>query len=165
VSVNGPLELELLPEPEIVVPVKVAVKMVPPKVASPEIVSELPVTTPCTKLPVSTIPTPLEQKLGPEIIPVTVSVYVPVTEVPVCVKFHVRASLKTQESWVTVQGPAHVPVSEPPPLLDVLNVAVTDMFEFMVTVQVPVPEQAPDQPANVEPVFGVAVNVTTVPAA
>ena len=45
-----------------------------------------------------------------------------------------------------------------------LNVAVTAWFEFIVTVQVPVPEQAPDHPANVEPVFDVAVNVTTVPA-
>jgi hypothetical protein len=46
-----------------------------------------------------------------------------------------------------------------------LNVAVTDRFEFMVTLQPPVPEHAPDHPANVEPVFGVAVNVTAVPAA
>jgi hypothetical protein len=50
--------------------------------------------------------------------------------------------------------------------LDVtLNVAVTVWFELIVTVQPPVPEQAPDHPANVEPVFGVAVSVTTVPAA
>ena len=46
-----------------------------------------------------------------------------------------------------------------------MNVAVTDRFEFIVTVQVPVPEHAPDHPANVEPVFGVAVSATTVPAA
>jgi hypothetical protein len=45
-----------------------------------------------------------------------------------------------------------------------LKVAVTDWFEFIVTVQLPVPEQAPDHPANVEPEFGVAVSVTTVPA-
>jgi hypothetical protein len=44
-----------------------------------------------------------------------------------------------------------------------LNVAVTDRFEFIVTVQLPVPEQAPDHPVNVEPVFGVATSVTTVP--
>src|ERR1035438_4456233 len=46
-----------------------------------------------------------------------------------------------------------------------LNVAVTLRLEFIVTVQVPVPEQAPDQPAKVEPGFGVAVNVTTVQSA
>src|SRR3954468_20399866 len=34
----------------------------------------------------------------------------------------------------------------------------------MVSWQAPVPEQAPGQPANVEPAAGVAVSVTTVPA-
>ena len=39
-------------------------------------------------------------------------------------------------------------------------------LEFAVTVrvQLPVPEQAPDHPANVEPAIGVAVRVITVPA-
>ena|ERR1700733_394278 len=46
-----------------------------------------------------------------------------------------------------------------------LNAAVTAWLALIVTVQPPVPEQAPDQPANVEPVFGVAVSVTTVPTA
>jgi hypothetical protein len=45
------------------------------------------------------------------------------------------------------------------------NVAVTAWLDFIVTVQLPVPEQAPDHPVNVEPVFGAAVSVTTVPAA
>ena len=45
-----------------------------------------------------------------------------------------------------------------------LNAALTAWLEFIVTVQLPVPEQAPDHPANVEPVFGVAVSVTVVPA-
>jgi hypothetical protein len=60
--------------------------------------------------------------------------------------------------------PIQVPVSGPPPP-GTLNVAVTVRLEFMVTVQVPVPEHAPDQAANVEPELGVAVSVTTVPAA
>ena len=46
-----------------------------------------------------------------------------------------------------------------------VNAAVTAWFEFIDTVQLAVPEQAPDHPANVEPALGVAVNVTTVPVA
>ena len=61
--------------------------------------------------------------------------------------------------------PVQVPVSEPPPVDVWVNVAVTETFEFIVTVHVTaVPEQAPDQPANVEPELGVAVTVTAVPA-
>jgi hypothetical protein len=44
-----------------------------------------------------------------------------------------------------------------------LNAAVTAWLEFIVTVHAPVPEQAPDHPLNVEPVFGVAVSATWVP--
>ena len=46
-----------------------------------------------------------------------------------------------------------------------MKVAVTAWFELIVTVQVPVPEHAPDHPAKAEPAFGVAVSVTTVPVA
>jgi len=42
-------------------------------------------------------------------------------------------------------------------------VAVTDKFEFIVTLQLTVPEHAPDQPAKADPEFGEAVNKTTVP--
>jgi len=45
----------------------------------------------------------------------------------------------------------------------VLKVAVTDLSEFIVKVQVPVPEQSPDQPEKVEPAAGMAVRVTEVP--
>ncbi len=41
--------------------------------------------------------------------------------------------------------------------------AVTEVAALTVTVQVPVPEQAPLQPAKVEPAAGVAVRVTAVP--
>jgi hypothetical protein len=47
-----------------------------------------------------------------------------------------------------------------------LNVAVTEVLAARVTVQVAVPVQPPpDQPAKVEPVLAVAVNVTGVPLA
>ena len=46
----------------------------------------------------------------------------------------------------------------------VLNVAVTDVAADAMMLQVPVPLQAPDHPANVEPLLGVAVRVIAVPA-
>src|SRR5215831_10095425 len=50
------------------------------------------------------------------------------------------------------------------PTGDALNVAVTVVVALGVTVQAPVPVQPPPlQPAKVEPVAGVAVNVTAVP--
>jgi len=43
------------------------------------------------------------------------------------------------------------------------NVASVDRACFIVTRQLPVPEQAPDQPLNVEFAAGEAVSVTLVP--
>jgi hypothetical protein len=45
----------------------------------------------------------------------------------------------------------------------ILKVAVTDCAALIVTTQLPVPEHAPLQPANVDPADGEAVNVTDVP--
>ena len=45
-----------------------------------------------------------------------------------------------------------------------LNVAVTDLAASMMTVHVPVPEQAPLHPTKMELAAGAAVNVTDVPA-
>jgi len=44
-----------------------------------------------------------------------------------------------------------------------LNVADTDVAASIVTTQLPVPLQAPDQPAKVDPAAGMADNETTVP--
>ena len=44
-----------------------------------------------------------------------------------------------------------------------VNDAVTETSLVNVRLQVPVPAQASDQPANVEPAFGAAVSVTMVP--
>jgi hypothetical protein len=47
--------------------------------------------------------------------------------------------------------------------VQVLNTAVTDSSLFIVTVQVPAPEHAPDHPLKLEPGAGVAVRATEVP--
>jgi len=54
-------------------------------------------------------------------------------------------------------------LSVKPPLLAVEKVALTARTELIVTVQAPVPVQAPFQPVNVDPVAGVAVKATVVP--
>jgi hypothetical protein len=46
----------------------------------------------------------------------------------------------------------------------VLKVALTDFAAFIVTVQVPVPEHAPDQPEKVDLLAADAAKVTDVPA-
>jgi hypothetical protein len=53
-----------------------------------------------------------------------------------------------------------VNVSDWPP-----NVATTERAWLIVSVQVPVPEQSPDQPEKLEPLAGVAVSVTLVVSA
>ena len=59
---------------------------------------------------------------------------------------------------VPVPAPALVIESKNGPA----NVAVTDWAALMVTTHCPVPEQAPLQPAKVEPVAAAALRVTTV---
>ena len=61
---------------------------------------------------------------------------------------------------VPVPRPAKVTVT---PAAGSVKEAPTVVFAFITTVQVPFPEQAPDQPLKVAPPFGVAVSTTLVP--
>ena len=65
---------------------------------------------------------------------------------------------------VTVPLPDPVLLTESVKVCGRSNVAVTEVAAFMVTVQVPVPEQpAPLQPEKLDPPAAAAVSVTTVP--
>lgn len=59
-------------------------------------------------------------------------------------------------------APAIPPVAVQVPAVE-LNVAATVVAVLMVTIHVPVPVQAPDQPEKVEPASAVAVRVTEAP--
>jgi hypothetical protein len=88
-----------------------------------------------------------------------------VTGVPLAkLVLHVVPQLMPEGLLVTVPGPVLCTVSWTVGGAT-LNVAVTEVLAVRVTAHVPVPLQAPDQPANVEPVLGVAVSVTGVPLA
>lgn len=76
------------------------------------------------------------------------------------------------EQLVPQDVPAGSTVTVPLPVLEVFNLyltafcendAVTDLFEFICTTQLPEPVQSPDQPAKVQSLAGVAVKVTGVP--
>jgi hypothetical protein len=62
------------------------------------------------------------------------------------------------ETTVPVPFPAFVTFS----VLPRAKLALTDLAALIVTLQTPVPEHAPDQPTNLEPADGVAVNMTLV---
>jgi len=85
-----------------------------------------------------------------------------IAAVPVFLSVNTFAALVTPVATVPKLKVAGVSVAVPPPPL-VLKVAVTALAALMVTEHVPVPVQAPDQLAKVEPVPAAAVNVTTVP--
>jgi hypothetical protein len=90
----------------------------------------------------------------------------------VAVKFTTVPLSKFAEQLEPQEIPAGELATVPVPVLDtvrvkgplfVLKFALTDFAASMVTLQAPVPLQAPLQPANVEPESGVAVRFTTVP--
>src|SRR6202451_497888 len=78
------------------------------------------------------------------------------------------AAAKVRQGDMRVHGLESLPkVAEtkvcddgPPPPPDDENIAVTLSIEFMVTMQLPLPLQAPPQPLKVAPPAGVAVSVT-----
>src|SRR5215211_4640160 len=85
----------------------------------------------------------------------------------------VTLSLSASQALLTPQQRVHCEVMSPfgrsswvPPVPpDVLKVPETVLAAFMVSWQEPVPEQAPLQPAKVEPAAGLALRVTAVPSA
>jgi len=96
------------------------------------------------------------------------AVAVSVTTVPLT-KFaeHVLGHAMPEGLLVTEPVPVPASVTLNAKLVVVVNVAVTLSAALIVTVHVPVPLHAafPLHPANVLPLFGVAVSVTTVPLA
>lgn len=113
------------------------------------------------------VPVPEHAPLQPINMEFVPAVAVSVTMVPLA-KFaeHVVGQLMPGGLLVTVPlpFPASLTVSVKFDVL-VLKVAVTACAAFIVTTQEPVPEHAPLQPANVEPVAAVGVSVTMVPLA
>jgi hypothetical protein len=80
-----------------------------------------------------------------------------------CVVFKPSGPVIPSKAVVLAGSPSSVTLSDP---IWRIKLAVTLSAEFIVTVQVPVPLQPPPlQPENVEPVVGLADNVTTVPKA
>jgi hypothetical protein len=106
---------------------------------------------------------PLQTPLQPAKVEPAAGAAVKVTTVP----------LENEAEHVAPQEmPAGVLVTVPLPVPDLVTlrgkvcsakVAVTERAALIVTVQVPVPVQAPLQPVNVEPVAGAAVKAITVP--
>ena len=115
---------------------------------------------------------PMLQALVPEQAPLhpakldpAAAVAVNVTVVPL-LKFtlQVAGQLIPEGALVTEPEPLPATVTDSWKLeVTVLKVAVTDCAALMVTLQMPVPVQAPLQPAKLAPAAAVAVNVTTVP--
>jgi len=89
-------------------------------------------------------------------------VAVSVTVAPI-VKVAVQVGAQLIPGGLLVTIPFPNPASETVSCNAGLKTALTVVFAVSATVQVVVPEQAPDQPANAKPLLGVAVSVTVVP--
>jgi len=109
------------------------------------------------------VPVPLQAPLQPANVEPEAAAAVRVTEVPL-LKFAVQVLGQLMPLGLLVTVPLPVPASVTVNAkVTKLNVAVTDLAALIVTVHVPVPVQAPLQPANVEPEAAAAVRVTEAP--
>src|SRR6202162_6007928 len=108
-------------------------------------------------------PVPLQAPLQPVKVDPAAALAVSVTTVPL-----LKLALQVVPQLIPVGLLVNVAVPVPALVTlnlqtGTLNVAVTDFAALIVTLQVPVPVQAPLQPANVDPAAAFAVSVTTVP--
>jgi len=110
-------------------------------------------------------PVPEQAPLHPAKVDPAAAVSVKVTTVPLLkLALQVLGQLMPLGLLLTVPVPVPATVTESANVVTVvLKVAVTAFAALMVTLQVPVPEQAPLQPAKVDPADAAAVKVTTVP--
>lgn len=111
------------------------------------------------------VPVPPQAPLQPANVEPDPGVGVSVTTVPL-LKFAVHVLGQEIPLGELVTVPVPVPAVETVSgKVEILNVAVTDSADVIVTTQLPVPLQAPLQPANTDPLVGTSVSVTTVPLA
>src|SRR3984957_16340247 len=108
-------------------------------------------------------PVPVHAPLQPVKVDPAAALAVSVTTVPL-----LKLALQVVPQLIPVGLLVTVPVPVPALVTlnlktTALNVAVTDFAALIVTLQVPVPVQAPLQPANVEPAAALPVSVTTGP--
>jgi hypothetical protein len=110
------------------------------------------------------VPVPEHAPLQPaKLVPMS-GAAVSVTVVPLGkLQLHVAPQEMPAGELVTVPLPAPDLLTDRMFVAPELNVAVTLVKAFSVTVHVPVPEHAPLQPAKLVPMSGVAVSVTVVP--
>ena len=112
------------------------------------------------------LPVPVHAPLQPANVEPLEAAAVRVTDAPDAkLALQVLPQLRPEGDDVTVPVPVPAFVTEAANVDGVLNVAVTARAAVIDTVQLPVPEHAPLQPANVEPLAADAVSVTDVPLA
>jgi hypothetical protein len=113
-------------------------------------------------------PVPLQAPLHPSRTDPVAGAAVKVTLLPE-VKLALQVPGQEMPAGEEVMVPAPFPAVATemvcPPGLAAVKDAVTVVVPLMVTMQVPVPVQAPDQPVKLDPMVAEAVRVTTVPSA